>query len=253
MKVCSGSACSRWPIRTPSTRRCWSPEPDDRPACTVARSGASTQCLGDPAGAQRARRIEAKVQNLLALDYRRPAAAHRDRDGCTDDTLERAARAGGTQVIVRPLPDRAARLRRSMRVSSGHGEIVVSPTPASCSTAARWRVSSATSRKPMSAAYRARTTWKARFRGAVRPHGTLRAPGRGAAAFDRRSERLFYGMRRALCRPVPARDGPGFSLRAGHRALRESAVCEPAARGAMTATRASGRSSRARPVPSCAD
>jgi hypothetical protein len=46
----------------------------------------------------------------------------------------------------------------------------------------------------------------------------------------------FYGMRRALCRPFRAGMAPDFlsvldTVRSGHRA-----VCEPAARGAMTAT-----------------
>ena len=74
-----------------------------------------------------ARRIEAKMTNLLELDY--PP----DRlqlivvgDGCTDDTLERAARAGGPRVSVRPLPTRAGKAAAlNAGLERATGEIVV--------------------------------------------------------------------------------------------------------------------------------
>ena len=55
-----------------------------------------------------ARRIEAKIANLQSLNY--PSGRLQlivVGDGCTDDTLERAARVGGADVTVHPLPTRA--------------------------------------------------------------------------------------------------------------------------------------------------
>ncbi len=72
-------------------------------------------------------RVVAKVHNLLELDY------PHDRlqilvigDGCTDDSLEQASRAGGDKVVAIPLPRRAGKAAAlNAGLARASGEIVV--------------------------------------------------------------------------------------------------------------------------------
>lgn len=74
-----------------------------------------------------ARRVEEKLRNLLALDYpREKLQILVIGDGCTDDSLERAVRAGGSSVKAIPLAQRqgkAAALNAGLEHATG--EIVV--------------------------------------------------------------------------------------------------------------------------------
>jgi cellulose synthase/poly-beta-1,6-N-acetylglucosamine synthase-like glycosyltransferase len=186
-----------------------------------------------------ARRIEAKVQNLLALDY--PV----DRlqlivigDGCTDDTLEHAARAGGTRVIVRPLPDRAGKAAAlNAGLERATGEIVVF-TDAGI-LLERGALASLVGHFAQAG------VGCVSGEDYVEGGGSEGLYGRMELFVRREEARLhsiagasgcFYGMRRALCRPFRPGMAPDFlsvldTVRSGYRA-----VCEPAARGAMTAT-----------------
>lgn len=186
-----------------------------------------------------ARRIEAKVRNLLELDY------PRERlqlvvigDGCTDDTLERAGRAGGSHVVVHPLP---ARSGKASALNAGlervSGEIVVF-TDAGIMLDRRALGS-------LVGHFEDPVVGCVSGEDYVEGGGNESLYGRMELFVRREEARLhsiagasgcFYGMRRALCRPFPAGMAPDFlsvldTVRSGHRA-----VCEPAARGAMTAT-----------------
>ena len=94
-----------------------------------------------------ARRIEAKVKNLLELNY----LADRVQiivvgDGCTDDTLERAVRAGGSRVSVCPLANRAGKAAAlNAGLAQATSEIVVFTDAGILLDRARSQVSSATS------------------------------------------------------------------------------------------------------------
>jgi len=186
-----------------------------------------------------ARRIEAKVKNLLELDY--PP----DRlqiivigDGCTDDTLERAARAGGAQVIVRPLPNRAGKAAAlNAGLERASGEIVVFTDAGILLD--RGALASLVGH------FAQADVGCVSGEDYVEGGGSEGLYGRMELFVRREEARLhsiagasgcFYGMRRALCRPFRPGMAPDFlsvldTVRAGHRA-----VCEPAARGAMTAT-----------------
>jgi len=186
-----------------------------------------------------ARRIEAKVRNLLELDY------PDDRlqlivvgDGCTDDTLERAARAGGSRVAVRPLPNRAgkaAALNAGLELATG--EIMVFTDAGILLD--RGALASLVGH------FAQAEIGCVSGEDYVEGGGSEGMYGRMELFVRREEARLhsiagasgcFYGMRRALCRPFRPGMAPDFlsvldTVRSGHRA-----VCEPAARGAMTAT-----------------
>lgn len=186
-----------------------------------------------------ARRIEAKVRNLLELDY---PDDHLQLivvgDGCTDDTLERAARAGASRVAVRPLPNRvgkAAALNAGLEQATG--EIVVF-TDAGILLDRRALAS-------LVGHFAQAEVGCVSGEDYVEGGGNEGLYGRMELFVRREEARLhsiagasgcFYGMRRALCRPFRPGMAPDFlsvldTVRSGHRA-----VCEPAARGAMTAT-----------------
>ena len=186
-----------------------------------------------------ARRIEAKVKNLLELDY------PRERlqlvvigDGCTDDTLECAARAGGDFVVVHPLPARAGKAAAlNAGLERATNEIVVFTDAGILLD--RGSLASLVGHFSDPAV------------GCVSGEDYVEGGsneglyGRMELFVRREEARLhsiagasgcFYGMRRALCRPFRAGMAPDFlsvldTVHSGHRA-----VCEPAARGAMTAT-----------------
>lgn len=186
-----------------------------------------------------ASRIEAKVRNLLDLDY----PAHRLQlivlgDGCTDDTLERAARAGGPRVSVRPLPNRAGKAAAlNAGLEQATGEIVVFTDAGILLDRGALASLAGHFASPAVGCVSGEDYVEGGGNEGLYGHMEL---------FVRREEaRLhsiagasgcFYGMRRALCRPFRSGMAPDFlsvldTVRARHRA-----VCEPAARGAMTAT-----------------
>lgn len=186
-----------------------------------------------------ARRIEAKVNNLLELDY--PA----DRlqlvvigDGCTDDTLERAARAGESRVVVRPLPARAGKAAAlNAGLEQATGEIVVFTDAGILLDRGALASLVGHFANPAVGCVSGEDY--------VEGGGNEGLYGRMELFVRRQEARLhsiagasgcFYGMRRALCRTFRPGMAPDFlsvldTVRSGHRA-----VCEPAARGAMTAT-----------------
>lgn len=186
-----------------------------------------------------ARRIAAKVSNLLALDY------PRDKlqilvigDGCTDDTLERATAAGQGVVTVVPLPGRGGKAsglnagleratgdivvftdagimldRQSLRYLVGH----FADPEIGCVSGEDYIEGSETEGLYGKLELLLR-------REEARLHSIAGASG------------CFYGQRRELCEPFRAGMAPDFlsvlnTVRQGKRAL-----AEPRARGSMTAT-----------------
>ena len=186
-----------------------------------------------------ASRIEAKITNLLALDY--PS----DRlqliiigDGCTDDTLERAAKAGGATVCVHPLPVRAGKAAAlNAGLERARGDIVVFTDAGILLDRSALASLVGHFVEPVVGCVSGEDY--------VEGSGSEGVYGRLELILRREEARLhsiagasgcFYGMRRALCRPFKPGMAPDFlsvleTVQAGYRAL-----CEPAARGAMTAT-----------------
>jgi glycosyltransferase involved in cell wall biosynthesis len=186
-----------------------------------------------------ARRVEAKVKNLLALDY--PA----DRlqlvvvgDGCTDDTLERAAQAGGSVVTVLPLEKRGGKAAAlNAGLERANSEVVVFTDAGILLNRDALAYLVGHFANPIVGCVSGEDY--------VEGGGSEGLYGRMELFVRREEARLhsiagasgcFYGMRRALCRPFRPGMAPDFlsvldTVRSGHRA-----VCEPAARGAMTAT-----------------
>ena len=185
------------------------------------------------------RRIEAKIANLLALDY--PMDLLQlivIGDGCTDDTLGLATTAGGAQVVIHALPARAGKAAAlNAGLERARGEIVV--------------FTDAGILLDPGALASLVSHFKDPVVGCV--SGEDYVEGGGSEGLYGRLELLirreeaclhsvagasgcFYGMRRALCRPFKPGMAPDFlsvleTVRSGHRAL-----CEPAARGVMSAT-----------------
>ena len=209
-------------------RRLPEPDPAHRPSVTVILPVHNE-----------ARRIEAKIANLLALDY------PRDRlqlvvigDGCTDDTLGRAARVGGAMVDVYPLVARAGKAGAlNVGLKRAKGEIVVF-TDAGI-------MLDASALASLVGHFKEPTIGCVSGEDYVKGGSSEGIYGRMELLMRREEARLhsiagasgcFYGMRRALCRPFRSGMAPDFlsvldTVRSGHRA-----VCEPAARGTMTAT-----------------
>ncbi len=185
-----------------------------------------------------ARRIEAKVRNLLQLDY--PGERLQlvvIGDGCTDDTLDRASAAGGGHVIVHALPARAGKAAAlNAGLERASGEIVVFTDAGILLD--RGALASLVGH------FRDPAVGCVSGEDYVEGGGNEGLYGRMELFVRREEARLhsiagasgcFYGMRRALCRPFRAGMAPDFlsvldTVRSGHRA-----VCEPAARGAMSA------------------
>lgn len=186
-----------------------------------------------------ARRIEAKIRNLLELDY------PRDKlqilvigDACTDDTLERARRAGEGVVATIDLATRAGKaagLNAGLERSTG--EIIVF-------TDAAIMLDRPSLRALLSHFVDAQigcVSGEDYIEGAE----TEGVYGRIELLLRREEARLhsiagasgcFYAQRRELCAPFRAGMAPDFlsvlvTVKAGKRAL-----AEPAARGSMTAT-----------------
>ena len=186
-----------------------------------------------------ARRIQAKIANLLALDY------PRDRlqlivigDGCTDDTLAQAAMAGGQQLVIQPLPARAGKAAGlNAGLEHATGEIVVFTDAGILLD--RGALASLVGH------FNDPAVGCVSGEDYVEGGGSEGLYGRLELLLRREEARLhsiagasgcFYGMRRNLCPPFRPGMAPDFlsvldTVRSGHRAL-----CEPAARGSMTAT-----------------
>jgi glycosyltransferase involved in cell wall biosynthesis len=186
-----------------------------------------------------ARRIGAKVANLLALDY------PRDKmqilvigDGCTDDTLERATAAGQGIVTVIPLAGRggkAAGLNAGLEHATG--EIIVFTDagimldqPSLRHLVGHFtdpRIGCVSGEDYIEGSETEGLYGKLELllrREEARLHSIAGASG------------CFYGQRRELCEPFRAGMAPDFlsvlnTVRQGKRAL-----AEPLARGSMTAT-----------------
>lgn len=186
-----------------------------------------------------ARRITAKVQNLLDLDYPRECLQLIViGDGCTDDTLERAAHAGGARLLVHPLQVRAGKAAAlNAGLERATGEIVVF-TDAGI-------VLEREALASLVGHFKDAAVGCVSGEDCVDGGANEGLYGRMELFVRREEARLhsiagasgcFYGMRRALCKPFQAGMAPDFlsvldTVRAGYRA-----VCEPAARGVMTAT-----------------
>ena len=184
-------------------------------------------------------RIESKIANTLALDY------PRDRlqvlvigDGCTDDTLERANRVGQGSVTTVALPVRAGKAAAlNAGLERATGEILVFTDAGILLD--RGALASLVGH------FGDPAVGCVSGEDYVEGGGNEGLYGRMELMIRREEARLhsiagasgcFYGMRRSLCRPFRAGMAPDFlsvldTVRSGHRAL-----CEPAARGAMTAT-----------------
>jgi biofilm PGA synthesis N-glycosyltransferase PgaC len=195
-------------------------------------------------------RIEAKLRNLLALDYRR------DRfrilvvgDGCTDDTLERAARAAPGAVATIDLPQRAGKAA-ALNAGLAHcdSDLVVFTDAAIMLEPQALRALVTHFEDPAVGCVSGEDY--------IEGGGTEGLYGHLELLLRREEARLhsiagasgcFYGQRRELCLPFIAGLAPDFlsvlvTVKAGKRAL-----AEPKARGAMTAT-ASQRAEFARKV-----
>lgn len=184
-------------------------------------------------------RIEAKIANLRALDY------PKDRlqlivigDGCTDDTLERAVKAGGANVTAHPLPARAGKAAAlNAGLERATGEILVFTDAGILLELGALQALVGHFRSPEVGCVSGEDH--------VEGGGNEGLYGRLELLLRREEARLhsiagasgcFYGMRRTLCRPFRPGMAPDFlsvldTVRSGHRA-----VCEPEARGSMSAT-----------------
>lgn len=186
-----------------------------------------------------ARRIEAKIANLLALDY--PVERLQllvVGDGCTDTTLALAERIGGSRVTVLPLPRRAGKAAAlNAGLKRAAGDIVVF-TDAGI-------LLDRTALTALVGHFGNPEVGCVSGEDHVEGGGTESLYGRLELLLRREEARLhsiagasgcFYGMRRVLCQPFRPGMAPDFlsvldTVRAGYRAL-----CEPLARGVMTAT-----------------
>jgi cellulose synthase/poly-beta-1,6-N-acetylglucosamine synthase-like glycosyltransferase len=184
-------------------------------------------------------RIGPKVRNLLELDY------PRDRlqllvigDGCTDNTLELAAAAGGSVVEVIPLASRAGKAAGlNAGLERARGEIVVF-TDAGI-------VLEPQSLRKLVGHFADPAVGCVSGEDYIEGADSEGLYGRLELLLRREEARLhsiagasgcFYAQRRELCKPFRAGMAPDFlsvlvTVKAGKRAL-----AEPAARGAMTAT-----------------
>lgn len=186
-----------------------------------------------------ARRIEAKLRNLLELDY--PLAKLQILvigDACTDDTLERAKRFDPSVVTTLALPTRAGKAAGlNAGLARSTGEIIVFTDAAIMLEKPSLRALLAHFADPAIGC----VSGEDYIEGAQ----TEGLYGRLELLLRREEAKLhsiagasgcFYGQRRSLCRPFVPGMAPDFlsvlvTVKAGKRAL-----AEPVARGSMTAT-----------------
>jgi cellulose synthase/poly-beta-1,6-N-acetylglucosamine synthase-like glycosyltransferase len=191
-----------------------------------------------------AKAIEKKIRNLLSLDYPRESLQIVVvGDGCTDQTLEIADRVGRpARVEVVALPRRsgkAAALNAGLERATG--DVVVFTDVAIQLETGALRALSGHFGNPAVGCVSGED-W-------VEGGGNEGLYGRFELMLRREEAKLhsiagasgcLYAMRRRLCRPFPPGMAPDFlsvleAVRAGYRAL-----CEPAARGTMTASASQG-------------
>jgi glycosyltransferase involved in cell wall biosynthesis len=186
-----------------------------------------------------ARRIGAKVANLLALDYpREKLQILVIGDACTDDTLERAQAAGQGTVTVIPLADRAGKAAGlNAGLERATGEIIVF-TDAGI-------MLDRPSLRHLIGHFTDREIGCVSGEDYIEGSETEGLYGKLELLLRREEARLhsiagasgcFYAQRRELCEPFRAGMAPDFLsvlnvVRQGKRAL-----AEPLARGSMTAT-----------------
>ena len=210
-------------------RRLPAPDRAHRPSVTVILP------VHDEAG-----RIEARITNLLELDY--PTERLQllvIGDGCTDDTLELATRIGGARVAVHALPARAGKAAAlNAGLERATGDILVF-TDAGI-------LLDRDALGQLVGHFRTPVVGCVSGEDYVEGDASEGLYGRIELLIRREEARLhsiagasgcFYGMRRELCPPFRPGMAPDFlsvleCVRSGHRAL-----CEPAARGRMKATR----------------
>jgi len=179
------------------------------------------------------------VRNLLALDY--PAASMQILvigDGCTDDSLERARAAGEGRIEVLPLAERAGKAHAlNAGLARARNDILVFTDAAI--------VLERNSLAALVAHFANPEVGCVSGEDHVEGGGNEGLYGKLELLMRREEARLhsiagasgcFYAERRALCHPFIAGMAPDFLsvlqvVRAGYRAL-----CEPRARGSMTAT-----------------
>lgn len=186
-----------------------------------------------------ARRIGAKVANLLSLDYpREKMQILVIGDGCTDDTLERATAAGQGIVTVIPLAGRGGKASGlNAGLERATGEIIVFTDagimldkPSLRHLVGHFtdpRIGCVSGEDYIEGSETEGLYGKLELllrREEARLHSIAGASG------------CFYGQRRELCEPFRAGMAPDFlsvlnTVRQGKRAL-----AEPLARGSMTAT-----------------
>lgn len=186
-----------------------------------------------------ARRIEAKIRNLLELDYpREKIQILVIGDACTDDTLHRAAAAGEGVVETIALSTRAGKAAGlNAGLARSRGEIIVFTDAAIMLERASLRALLAHFSDPQVGC----VSGEDYIEGAE----TEGLYGRIELLLRREEAKLhsiagasgcYYAQRRELCEPFRAGMAPDFlsvlvTVTAGKRALAESA-----ARGSMTAT-----------------
>ena len=159
-------------------------------------------------------------------------------DGCTDATLELAHREGAGRVTVQALPQRAgkaAALNAGLELATG--EIIVFTDAGILLDAGALAA--------LVGHFANKSVGCVSGEDYIEGGGTEGLYGRLELLLRREEARLhsiagasgcFYGMRKSLCRPFRPGMAPDFlsvldTVRSGHRAL-----CEPKARGVMTAT-----------------
>jgi glycosyltransferase involved in cell wall biosynthesis len=186
-----------------------------------------------------AKRIAAKVRNLLALDY----PHHKLQllvigDACTDDTLEQAKGAGGSVVEVIALTQRAGKAAGlNAGLERATGDIIVFTDAAIMLEPQSLRRLVAHFSDPQIACVSGEDS--------IEGADSEGLYGRLELLLRREEARLhsiagasgcFYGQRRTTCKPFVSGMAPDFlsvlvAVTAGKRAL-----AEPAARGSMAAT-----------------
>jgi glycosyltransferase involved in cell wall biosynthesis len=191
--------------------------------------------------ANEARRIEAKLRNIFALNY--PQARMQVivvGDGCTDDTLERARALSvdANHVVVTALPQRsgkAAALNAGLALATG--EIIVFTDAAIMLDADSLTALLKHFDNPAIGCVSGEDY--------VEGGGSEGLYGRLELLLRREEAKLhsiagasgcYYAQRKSLCRPFIGGMAPDFLSVLNTVAAGSRAVCEPQARGAMTAT-----------------
>lgn len=191
--------------------------------------------------ANEAKRIEAKLRNIQALNYpQQRTQVIVVGDGCTDDTLDRAraVSAGSDNVVVTALPQRsgkAAALNAGLALATG--EIIVFTDAAIMLDAGSLSALLKHFENPAIGCVSGEDY--------VDGGGSEGLYGRLELLLRREEAKLhsiagasgcYYAQRKTLCKPFIGGMAPDFLSVLNTVAAGSRAVCEPQARGAMTAT-----------------